>query len=75
MTNQAQVDPYNLQRIVLAQDPVITEVLGELKRGEKTQYWMWFVFPQIKGLGRSQMANKYAISSAAEAKAYLGHRY
>jgi uncharacterized protein (DUF1810 family) len=73
MSNQTQVDPYNLQRFVLAQDPVFTQVLGELKRGEKRQHWMWFVFPQIKGLGQSQIANKYAISSGAEAKAYLGH--
>jgi len=66
-------DPYNLQRFVDAQAPVIEQVWEELRRGRKTSHWMWFVFPQLKGLGHSWMAAKYAISSLAEADAYLRH--
>ena len=73
MFNQTQADPYNLQRFVLAQDLVFPQVLFELKQGEKKQHWMWFIFPQIKGLGRSEAAGFYALESRAEAKAYLGH--
>lgn len=66
-------DPYNLQRYVDAQNPVFELVCAELREGEKNSHWMWFVFPQIKGLGRSPMANEYAISSREEAQAYLAH--
>jgi uncharacterized protein (DUF1810 family) len=66
-------DPFNLQRFVDAQDPVFDEVRAELRAGRKRSHWMWFVFPQIQGLGRSSMATKYAISSRAEATAYLQH--
>jgi uncharacterized protein (DUF1810 family) len=66
-------DLYQLQRFVDAQEGVIEEVYRELREGEKVGHWMWFVFPQIKGLGGSYMANKFAISSLAEAKAYLEH--
>ena len=66
-------DPYNLQRFVAAQNPVFDRVLAELEAGEKSSHWMWFVFPQIKGLGRSPLANEYAISSREEAVAYLAH--
>jgi uncharacterized protein (DUF1810 family) len=66
-------DPFELERFVKAQDPVIEEVSAELKRGAKEGHWMWFVFPQLKGLGSSWMAEKYGISSLDEAKAYLAH--
>jgi uncharacterized protein (DUF1810 family) len=66
-------DPFELQRFVDAQDRVIDEVRRELKQGRKTSHWMWFVFPQIAGLGHSPTAQRYAIASLAEARAYLDH--
>jgi uncharacterized protein (DUF1810 family) len=66
-------DPYNLSRFVDAQDSVYAQVLAELRQGHKTSHWMWFVFPQIQGLGHSYMAQQFAISSLEEAKAYLQH--
>ncbi|MDC0677843.1 DUF1810 domain-containing protein [Sorangium atrum] len=66
-------DPYDLQRFVDAQAPVYARVLAELRRGEKTSHWMWFIFPQLKGLGHSAMAQRYGIASKAEAEAYLQH--
>jgi uncharacterized protein (DUF1810 family) len=66
-------DPYNLRRFVDAQDPVYERVCAELRDGRKRTHWMWFVFPQIQGLGESAMAQHYAISSLAEARAYLSH--
>ena len=66
-------DPYNLQRFVNAQNPVFEQVLSELRAGEKQTHWMWFIFPQLKGLGHSGMAIKFGISSRDEAIAYLGH--
>ena len=66
-------DPYDLQRFVDAQNPVFEQVLSELRAGEKQSHWMWFIFPQLKGLGRSGMAMKFGISSRDEAMAYLGH--
>ncbi len=66
-------DPYDLQRFIAAQNPVFDQVRAELHAGRKRGHWMWFVFPQIKGLGSSPMARKYAISSWAEAEAYLDH--
>jgi uncharacterized protein (DUF1810 family) len=68
-------DRFNLQRFVEAQESGGTyeAAVAELRRGRKTSHWMWFVFPQIAGLGRSPMARTYAISSMAEAKAYLQH--
>jgi len=66
-------DPYNLQRFLDAQKPVYDSVLSDLRRGRKQGHWMWFVFPQIKGLGRSSMASQFAVASPAEAKAYLQH--
>jgi uncharacterized protein (DUF1810 family) len=66
-------DPYNLQRFVDAQNPVYDEVCSELRDGRKKSHWMWFIFPQVEGLGSSQMARKFAISSLAEAAAYLAH--
>jgi uncharacterized protein (DUF1810 family) len=67
------IDPFELQRFVDAQDPVIDRVLAELRAGRKTSHWMWFVFPQIKGLGMSAMSQRFAIGSRAEAQAYLHH--
>lgn len=67
-------DPYNLRRFIDAQDPVFEEVCSELRAGEKTGHWMWFIFPQLRGLGYSQMAIKFAISSQDEAEAYLNHQ-
>ena len=68
-------DPYDLQRFVDAQDRGGTydRALQELRDGRKTSHWMWFVFPQIAGLGRSPTAQRYAISSLDEARAYLAH--
>lgn len=66
-------DPFNLQRFVEAQTAVYPQVLDELMHGEKTSHWMWFIFPQVEGLGRSATAQQYAISSAEEAQAYLQH--
>jgi uncharacterized protein (DUF1810 family) len=66
-------DPYNLKRFVDAQNPVYEQVRSELKQGRKRTHWMWFVFPQIAGLGSSHTARKYAIASLDEARAYLNH--
>ena len=66
-------DPFNLQRFVDAQESVSPQVLEDMRRGKKTGHWMWFIFPQIAGLGHSTMAQRYAISSAEEAVAYLNH--
>jgi uncharacterized protein (DUF1810 family) len=66
-------DPYNLQRFVDAQNPVFEQVCAELHAGQKRGHWMWFIFPQLSGLGHSEMATKFAISSRDEAEAYLKH--
>jgi uncharacterized protein (DUF1810 family) len=66
-------DPYNLRRFVDAQDPVYERVRAELRNGQKESHWMWFIFPQIAELGSSPMAIKFAVSSRAEAEAYLEH--
>jgi uncharacterized protein (DUF1810 family) len=66
-------DPYDLQRFVDAQDPVFEQVRAELGAGHKRGHWMWFIFPQLRGLGHSQMATRFAISSRDEAEAYLNH--
>jgi uncharacterized protein (DUF1810 family) len=65
--------PYELERFVQAQQPIYAQVIDELRSGRKQSHWMWFIFPQIKGLGRSEMAKHYAISSKDEAAAYLDH--
>ncbi|QNB00553.1 DUF1810 domain-containing protein [Massilia sp. Se16.2.3] len=64
---------FDLDRFVAAQDPVYSTVLAELRTGRKRSHWMWFVFPQIQGLGSSEMARRYAIASSDEAAAYLAH--
>ncbi|MGB8276513.1 MAG: DUF1810 domain-containing protein [Methylovirgula sp.] len=66
-------DPFDLQRFVDAQAPIFAQVCAELREGRKRTHWMWFVFPQIAGLGVSEMARRFAISSRAEAAAYLEH--
>lgn len=66
-------DPFDLQRFVDAQDPIYRRVIDELAGGRKRSHWMWFIFPQIAGLGSSPMAQRYAIASLAEAAAYLAH--
>lgn len=68
-------DPHDLQRFVAAQDHARTyeTAVGELRAGRKRSHWMWFVFPQIAGLGHSAVSRRYAISSLAEARAYLAH--
>jgi uncharacterized protein (DUF1810 family) len=66
-------DPYDLQRFVRAQDTNFESARDELRRGRKTSHWMWYVFPQIEGLGHSAMSQTFAIISKAEALAYLAH--
>jgi uncharacterized protein (DUF1810 family) len=66
-------DPFDLERFVTAQEPVYARVLAELAAGHKRTHWMWFVFPQLKGLGASSMARAFGIASLAEARAYLAH--
>jgi uncharacterized protein (DUF1810 family) len=67
------IDSFDLERFVTAQAPVFATVLAELKAGQKRGHWMWFVFPQLRGLGHSAMAQHYGLGSLAEARAYLGH--
>ena len=66
-------DRFHLQRFIDAQDPVYDQVRRELRRGRKESHWMWFVFPQIAGLGQSAVSIHFAIGSFDEAKAYLAH--
>jgi uncharacterized protein (DUF1810 family) len=66
-------DPFDLQRFVAAQAPVYRQVTAELSRGRKQSHWMWFIFPQLAGLGHSPMAQRFAVASREEAAAYLEH--
>ncbi len=66
-------EPFDLQRFVEAQAPVFERVCAELEAGRKESHWMWFVFPQMKGLGMSEMSVRFAIYSLDEARAYLAH--
>ncbi len=66
-------DPFDLERFVAAQDAVMAAVREELRAGRKRTHWMWFVFPQLRALGRSGTALHYGIASLAEARAYLAH--
>jgi uncharacterized protein (DUF1810 family) len=66
-------DPFNLQRFVDAQGAVYDSVCAELRSGRKKTHWMWFIFPQLRGLGFSAMADRFGISSRHEAEAYLKH--
>lgn len=65
--------PFDLQRFKDAQAPVYAQVLKELRAGRKSSHWMWFIFPQLQGLGRSEIAQRFSISGADEAQAYLRH--
>lgn len=66
-------DPWNLARFVSAQEGVFENALAELRQGGKRSHWMWFIFPQVEGLGSSSMARRYALHSLDEARAYLDH--
>lgn len=66
-------DPFRLERFVDAQSGVYSRVVEELRAGDKRSHWMWFIFPQIAGLGSSEMAQRFAISGRSEALAYLAH--
>ena len=66
-------DPFQLQRFLDAQAPVYPRVVAELQQGQKQSHWMWFIFPQLAGLGHSPMAQRFAIASRDEAVAYLDH--
>lgn len=70
---QLSKDPYDLDRFVRAQAADYDRALSELRDGKKRSHWMWYVFPQIEGLGHSPMSHRYSIKSAAEARAYLDH--
>lgn len=69
----SNIDRYNLQRFLTAQESVYTTVLAELRAGRKRSHWIWFIFPQIDGLGFSATSKYYAIKSADEARDYLAH--
>jgi uncharacterized protein (DUF1810 family) len=73
MVSSVMAQSYDLERFVLAQQGVYDGALDELRRGRKVGHWIWFVFPQIAGLGYSAMSQQYAISSLDEARAYLAH--
>jgi uncharacterized protein (DUF1810 family) len=66
-------DPFDLSRFLVAQDETYREVIDELKRGKKTGHWIWFIFPQVAGLGESETSDYYSIASVDEADAYLAH--
>lgn len=66
-------DPFDLARFIAAQDGVYGRALGEIRAGRKTSHWMWYIFPQLAGLGMSSMSRLYAISGLQEARAYLDH--
>jgi uncharacterized protein (DUF1810 family) len=70
---EQSADRFHLERFVRAQQPVYKRVLAELQAGEKMSHWMWFIFPQIRGLGQSPVSVEFAISSREEALAYLQH--
>jgi uncharacterized protein (DUF1810 family) len=69
----SDADPFDLERFAIAQASIFEIALAELKVGRKRSHWMWFIFPQLRGLGSSPMATFYGISSLEEARAYLGH--
>ena len=73
MIDTRDTDPYDLARFLVAQDPVFARACAELAAGHKQSHWMWFVFPQLRGLGSSPTAQRYAIGSLDEARAYLAH--
>jgi uncharacterized protein (DUF1810 family) len=68
-----EVDPFELERFIKAQDRVYERVCAELRNGRKESHWMWFIFPQVRGLGSSETAKAFGIASCEEAEAYLKH--
>jgi uncharacterized protein (DUF1810 family) len=72
-TAARRADPHDLDRFVRAQEDVYRQALAEIRSGRKRSHWMWFIFPQFKGLGRSLTSERYAIASGSEAAAYLAH--
>ena len=73
MSDSIDPDPYDLDRFLVAQEPVFARACAELAAGRKHSHWMWFIFPQLRGLGPSAMAERYALGSLDEARAYLAH--
>jgi uncharacterized protein (DUF1810 family) len=73
MSDPTAGDPFDLDRFVAAQAAVYPTALAELRRGRKTTHWIWFVLPQLRGLGRSERAQHYGLGGLAEARAYLAH--
>lgn len=73
MDGPGMSDPYDLDRFVAAQAGSYETALGEIRRGAKRSHWMWYIFPQIAGLGRSETARRFAVHSLDEARAYLAH--
>jgi len=73
MANSNNDDPFNLMRFVLAQKESYATALAEIKSGKKVSHWMWYIFPQLEGLGYSSMSQEYGISGLEEAQAYLDH--
>jgi uncharacterized protein (DUF1810 family) len=73
LSSSDRADPFDLKRFVDAQERVYETALAELRAGRKRSHWIWFVFPQLQGLGTSPTATRYGITSLAEAKAYLDH--
>lgn len=73
MSSGDEHDPFDLRRFLEAQDGVLDTALTEVRRGRKTSHWMWFVLPQLDGLGRSATARRYALSGLDEARALLAH--
>ena len=71
--NFPKAKSYDLERFITAQQPVISQVYAELRSGRKQSHWMWFIFPQLMGLGRSELSQKYGIVSLGEAEHYLKH--
>ena len=67
------MDKFNLNRFIKAQEETYSSAMDEIKSGSKYGHWMWFIFPQVEGLGSTEMTKKYSIKSLEEAKAYLKH--
>ncbi|MGK7927475.1 MAG: DUF1810 domain-containing protein [Spirulina sp.] len=73
MVESSDDDPFDLERFAIAQEGIYPQVLSELKSGQKRTHWMWYIFPQIEGLGASETSQFYAIKNPEEARAYLDH--
>src|SRR6516225_5885256 len=73
MTSVSKNDPFGLDRFVEAQASTYDTAIGELRSGRKSSHWIWYILPQLRGLGRSEMSVRYGLQSVAEARAYLAH--